>query len=91
MAVIRQVVQVQILGAMRAYTYGYDVDFDAGDQFLRVGDTVELPPNQVQEEGSSGKVVALGSDYNGPMKMIVRRLVERQSVDDDDMWGGEFW
>jgi hypothetical protein len=85
---MRQVVQVQILGAMRTYTYDFEFDLAAGIAPLAVGDTVELPPNQVQEEGSSGKVVALGSPYQGPMKSIVRKLVERQAVDDDPLWGG---
>jgi hypothetical protein len=86
--IVEQVVQVQILGAMRTYTYKYDWDPQAGPA-LTVGDTVELPPNQVQEEGSSGKVVALGSDYNGPMKKIVRKLTDRRAWDDEsEMWEG---
>lgn len=77
---VRQVVQVQILGAFRNYTYAYE--FEPGvTSSLQVGDTVELPPNQVQEEGSSGKVVRLGSDYNGPMKMIVRVIPPRSDYE----------
>lgn len=86
---MRQVVQVQILGAMRTYTYGYEVDLATG--LLQVGDTVELPPNQVQEEGSSGKVVALGSPYQGPMKMIVRKIERRPDSGEADLWAGEEW
>lgn len=69
---IRQVVQVQILGAPRTYTYSWEFDPLAGEQSLGLGDKVEIPPNQVQEEGAAATVVDLGSNYNGPMKSIVR-------------------
>lgn len=72
--VVEQTVQVKILGAARAYTYAWHFDPVKGETPLRVGDKVEIPPNQVQEEGSSATVSALGSDYYGPMKKIVRRI-----------------
>lgn len=91
---IDQVVQVEILGAFRPYTYSWSFD-PFTEQPLAVGDKVELPPNQVQEEGSSGTVVRLGSDYNGPMKSIVR-VIERSNEKNwaepgasaDDLWEG---
>lgn len=80
----RQVVQVEILGARRPYTYAWE--FTPGVTApLAVGDKVELPPNQVQEEGSSATVVRLGSDYNGEMKLIVRKIEEKAV--EDDLWG----
>lgn len=69
---IEQVVQVQILGAPRTYTYKWVFDPTAGGASLGVGDKVEIPPNQVQEEGAAATVVELGSMYTGPMKPIVR-------------------
>lgn len=84
---IEQVVQVEILGAVRPYTYAYHFDPLAGELPLNVGDRVELPPNQVQEEGSSGTVIRLGSDYSGPMRAIVRKL-DDPVREDDDLWGG---
>jgi hypothetical protein len=89
---IRQLVQVRIMGAPRTYTYAWEWDPHEGDKPLAVGDKVELPPNQVQEEGSSGTVVELGSPYNGPVKPIVRviepksnyRIVETGPPDDPD-------
>lgn len=83
---IKQVVQVDILGSPRSYTYEYFFEPGATPS-LRVGDRVELPPNQVQEEGSSGTVAFLGSDYEGPMKEIVRKLPDAPK-DDVDLWGG---
>ena len=71
---VRQVVQVEIMGAMRPYTYAWYYDPILGELPLALGDRVELPPNQVQEEGSSGKVCRLGSDYSGDMKAIVRKI-----------------
>ena len=88
--VIRQVVRVEILGAWRPYTYAWEFDPEEGGQPLKVGDRVELPPNQVQDEGS-GMVVGLGSDYDGPMKNIVRVIRTRgsdQEIDEFDMWEG---
>lgn len=84
---IRQVVQVQILGAPRTYTYEYYFDLANGERSLGIGDKVELPPNQVQEEGSSGTVVDLGSNYDGPMKSIVR-LIPPPEVSADALWEG---
>lgn len=70
---VRQVVQVSIMGTRRPYTYAWE--FMPGVVApLAVGDRVELPPNQVQEEGSSGTVSALGSPYQGEMKFIVRKI-----------------
>jgi hypothetical protein len=96
---IKQVVQVEILGAYRPYTYSWYFDPGAGEMSLGIGDKVELPPNQVQEEGSSGTVCRLGSDYDGPMKDIVRVIkrahddagpdeVELRRPADEDLWGG---
>lgn len=84
---MRQVVQVSIVGTPRLFTYGWDFEPPA-TMPLEVGDRVELPPNIVQEEGSSGTVAALGSNYHGPMKTIVRKIAERRAVDDDDLWAG---
>lgn len=91
---VTQVVQVQILGAQRKYTYGWVFDPTEGGTPLVIGDRVEIPPNQVQAEGSAATVVALGSDYTGPMKSIVRKLENRgvdnpkASAPEDDLWGG---
>lgn len=80
---IKQVVQVQILGAPRTYTYKWEFDpFVEERQSLAIGDKVEIPPNQVQEEGASATVVALGSSYDGPMKEIVR-VIKRAGIDWD--------
>jgi hypothetical protein len=74
---IRQVVQVQILGAPRTYGYEFFFDMQADPPVrpLGIGDKVEIPPNQVQEEGSAGTVVGHGDGgYKGPMKEIVRLI-----------------
>jgi hypothetical protein len=85
---VTQVVQVKIAGARVPYSYGWVFDPAEGGVPLKVGDRVELPPNQVQEEGSSGTVVALSSDYTGPMKNIVR-VIDGPKVQspEDDLWG----
>ena len=86
---VTQVVQVKIEGAFRHYTYGWVYDPLAGGRPLAVGDKVEIPPNQVQEEGSAATVVKLGSDYNGPMKSIVRVIAgPKAESPEDDLWGG---
>lgn len=86
---IRQLVQVEILGAYRPYTYAWEWDPHEGEKPLAVGDKVELPPNQVQDEGSSGRVVALGSPYDGPVKPIVKKIEERpRPTADNDIWFG---
>lgn len=72
--IIEQRVQVEILGAYRPYSYGWEFDPLQGGKPLQVGDKVELPPNQVQEEGSSGTVCALDTDYKGELKKIVRLI-----------------
>lgn len=87
--IITQVVQVEIAGAPRPYTYSWHYDPLDGGTPLTVGDRVELPANQVQEEGSSGTVVRLGSDYAGPMKDIVRVLDgPKAHSPEDELWGG---
>jgi hypothetical protein len=85
---ITQIVQVRIEGAIRRYTYGWTYDAVTGRP-LKVGDKVEIPPNQVQEEGSAATVVALGSDYKGPVKSIVR-VIDGPKADgpEDDLWAG---
>lgn len=86
---VTQVVQVSIAGTRRTYTYGWVFDPTDGGRPLKVGDRVELPPNQVQAEGSSGEVVLLGSDYSGPMKSIVRVIDgPKAPAPEDDLWGG---
>ena len=88
---VTQVVQVKIEGAFRHYTYGWVYDPLAGGRPLAVGDKVEIPPNQVQEEGSAATVVKLGrSDYNGPMKSIVRVIAGPKvgGSPEDELWGG---
>lgn len=70
----RQFVQVQFLGANRLYTYAWDFDPAEGEQALRLGERVAVPPNVMQEEGGSGIVAVLGSDYTGPVEQIVRRV-----------------
>ncbi len=87
---IRQVVKIQILGAPRLYTYQYFFDMEADPPIppLGIGEKVELPPNQVQEEGSSGTVVGHGSDYTGEMKTIVGRVKPPPNGDGgEDLWG----
>jgi hypothetical protein len=86
---VTQVVQVQILGAPRKYTYGWVFDPTEGERPLKVGDRVEIPGNQVQASGGSAEVVELGSGYNGPMKSIVR-VIDGPKADapEDDLWGG---
>jgi hypothetical protein len=69
---IEQRVQVEILGAPRPYSYAWYFDPLDGGQSLSIGDKVELPPNQVQKEGSSGTVCDLGTPYRGELKRIVR-------------------
>lgn len=59
----------------------------AGETPLLVGDKVELPGNQVQEEGSSGVVVAVGTSYRGELKSIVRKIQDAYERD-DDLWAG---
>lgn len=83
-----QVVQVRIGEARRLYTYGWVFDPTAGGVPLKVGDRVELPPNQVQEEGSSGVVSKVGSDYTGEMKSIVRVIEGPKVSGEDGLWGG---
>lgn len=87
---VSQTVQVQILGAPRVYTYDWLFDPAAGERPLTVGDRVEIPPNQVQEEGSAATVTALGSDYYGPKKRIIRLIdiAERSGDMSDDIWAG---
>lgn len=89
---VTQVVQVEILGAKRRYTYGWLFDPTKGGTPLKIGDRVEIPANAVQAEGSSATVVALSSDYSGPMKSIVRKLggadSPKASAPEDDLWGG---
>jgi hypothetical protein len=84
---VKQVVRVQILGAPREYTYQWEFDVARGEMPLGVGDRVEIPPNQVQEDGASATVCGLGSDYTGPMKSIVRRIPRTETAE-DDMWEG---
>ena len=71
---VEQRVQVKILGAPRPYSYAWHFDPTAGEKPLQIGDRVELPPNQVQEEGSSGTVIAVGTSYTGELKSIVRLI-----------------
>lgn len=89
---IRQVVRVQILGAPREYTYCYHFDMETvpPNPPLGIGDKVELPPNQVQEEGSSGTVVGHGSEYTGEMKEILGRVKKKPNGDGggDGLWEG---
>ena len=90
---VTQVVQVSMMGTTRKYTYSWVFDPVEGGEPLAIGDKVELPPNQVQAEGSSGTVTALGSDYTGPMKSIVRKILAggdgpKASAPEDDLWGG---
>lgn len=93
---VTQVVQVKILGAGRRYTYGWVFDPSLGEKALEVGDQVVIPANQVQAEESSATVVALGSDYNGPMKSIISKVVSegrggggpKAGGPEDDLWAG---
>ena len=86
---VTQVVQVEILGTKRRYTYGWVFDPAEGERPLAVGDKVEIPGNQVQTTGGSATVVELGSDYRGPMKSI-GRVIDGPKADapEDDLWGG---
>ncbi len=86
---VTQVVQVRIGEARRLYTYGWVFDPTKGGRPLSVGDRVELPPNQVQDEGSSGTVEKLSSDYTGEMKSIVRVITgPKAGGPEDDLWAG---
>ncbi len=86
---VTQVVQVEILGTKRRYTYGWVFDPAEGERPLAVGDKVEIPGNQVQTTGGSATVVELGSDYRGPMKSIVRVIDgPKAGAPEDDLWGG---
>lgn len=68
-----QTVQVAFPVGQRRYTYRYMFDPAAGRAALAVGDVVEVPANEVSPDGDgTAVVVALGSDYCGPMKTIVR-------------------
>lgn len=63
-------VQVKFRGGSRWYTYLYDPDrWD-----LRVGDRVEVPPNSFALKPGWAEVVALGSNYRGACRMVVRRV-----------------
>jgi hypothetical protein len=85
---VTQVVQVKILGSTRRYTYGWVYAPLEGERPLKVGDRVEIPGNQVQTSGGSAEVVALGSDYTGPMKSIVRVISgPKAGAPEDDLWG----
>jgi hypothetical protein len=86
---VTQVVQVKIGGAIRQYTYAWVFDPTDGGRPLKVGDRVELPPSQVQEDGSSGVVSSLSSPYTGEMKSIVRVIDgPKAGAPEDDLWGG---
>lgn len=86
---VTQVVQVEIAGAPRRYTYGWVFNPEKGERPLKIGDRVEIPPNQVQEDGGSATVVELSSSYDGPMKSIVR-IIDGPKVGalEYDLWGG---
>lgn len=84
---IEQTVQVRIAEARRAYTFSWTFDPSAGERALQVGDRVEIPGNMVNEEGGSAVVSALGSDYSGPTKSIIRIIPER-TAPEDDLWAG---
>ncbi|MFD4474621.1 hypothetical protein ACFWPU_00690 [Streptomyces sp. NPDC058471] len=87
--IIDQVVQVQIGGAPRTYTYSWQFDPAIGGLPLAVGQRVEIPANIVQEDGGSAVVVKLGSTYAGPMKAIVRVIDgPPKESPDDQLWGG---
>ena len=84
-----QVVQVKVAGSARLFTYGWVFDPDKGGRPLKIDDRVELPPNQVHPEGSSGVVEKMGSDYTGPLKSIVRVIDgPKVSAPEEDLWGG---
>lgn len=90
---VTQLVQVQILGAVRRYTYGWVFSPLEGGAPLKVGDKVVIPANQVQSEDTSATVVQLGSSYTGPVKSIIRKLSEeggnpKVSAPEEDLWGG---
>lgn len=84
---VQQVVQVQILGSKRPYTYAYTFDPQEGGMPLRLGAKVEIPGNMVTEGGGAATVVKFGSDYTGPMKEIVR-VIEDERREDPGLWGG---
>jgi hypothetical protein len=86
---VTQVVQVEILGSKRRYTYGWVYNPLDGERPLAIGDKVEIPGNQVQVSGGSATVVQLGSDYQGPMKSLVRVIDgPKAGAPEDDLWGG---
>lgn len=95
---LEQRVQVEIMGAQRPYSYAWYFDPVKGELPLDIGDRVSLPGNQVQEEGTAGTVVAVGTSYKGELKRIVARIEKppRNTTYDkdssmgrgDDLWGG---
>lgn len=98
---VEQRVQVEILNAPRPYSYAWFFNPLDGGKPLQIGDKVELPPNQVQQEGSSGVVSAVGTPYKGELKRVVR-VIQRyedditaskaagilSTWDGEDLWGG---
>jgi hypothetical protein len=86
---VTQLVQVGFAGTRQLFTYGWVFNPLEGGRPLRVNDRVELPPNVVHPEGSSGTVKVLGSTYTGPVKTIVR-VIDGPKVEspEDDLWGG---
>lgn len=75
-----QVVQVRIVGAPRAYGYGW-WGLPSGSDWLAVGDWVRLPGNVVSPDGCKGRVEAYGrAGYAGKLKDVACRM------DKPDLW-----
>jgi len=76
---------------LQKYTYGNSIED------LEIGDVVELPASYVSRGRCSkniGTVVGFGSDYNGPMKDIIRVIgweeinkMRKEKEESDDISG----
>jgi primosomal protein N' len=77
-AVSSKKIIVEPLNANSRYTYSTDIA-------VEIGDLVSLPRGE--KEAFVGMVVALGSDYKGPCKKILRKLPKLEiSFNKDSFW-----
>jgi hypothetical protein len=71
---VEQRVQVRFEDGPRLYTYSWFYVPELGQNPLSVGDWVVTPANwRVDTEGRA-EVMALGSDWTGPCRTLVRRI-----------------
>jgi hypothetical protein len=74
-------IRVAFSSSSNAYTYNWPewMPGPAPD----IGDVVEIPPNWAFPEGGrTGVVVAVGSDYTGPLSDIVRVVPFEEQVNE---------